>query len=180
MYFEIWKYIYFWGARSLRSLAHINYIIHDFFFLSVHLGVLPPPPLPNSKKLATLLYMCVFVCFMRYLGWWDGRRGGTRVGFVGYGSLFRRVNGSLCRGFVIPKFRYSDCSLFQRFHIPMVRILERFVIPEVRILRRFVIPTVRYSEGSILRKWNMVHYSENGIRFVNPKNETGFVTPKMI
>ena len=28
--------------------------VHVFFFLSVHLGGLPPPP-PNTKKLATLL-----------------------------------------------------------------------------------------------------------------------------
>ena len=32
MYFEIWKYIYFWGARSLLSLVHINdkYVIFIF------------------------------------------------------------------------------------------------------------------------------------------------------
>ena len=47
MYFEIWKYICFWGARSRNYKLHV----HDFFF-PVHLGVLPPP---NTKKLATLL-----------------------------------------------------------------------------------------------------------------------------
>ena len=36
-----------------RSLAHISY-----FFLSVHLGVLPPPP--NTKKLATLVLGATF------------------------------------------------------------------------------------------------------------------------
>ena len=48
MYFESWKYIFL--RRSLASLARAVYV----HFLSVHLGVLPPPP-PNTKKLATLL-----------------------------------------------------------------------------------------------------------------------------
>ena len=34
-----------------RSLAQYEYI----YFLSVHFGDLPPPPSPNTKKLATLL-----------------------------------------------------------------------------------------------------------------------------
>ena len=50
----------FWDLKICmflrRSLARMSYIIiHDnLFFLSVHLGVLPPPP-PHTKKLATLL-----------------------------------------------------------------------------------------------------------------------------
>ena len=38
MYFETWKYIYFWGTYKL------------YFFLSVHLGVLAPPPPPQYPK----------------------------------------------------------------------------------------------------------------------------------
>ena len=44
MYFESWKYM-----CLRRSLAQYKYI----YFLSVHFGVLPPPP--QYKKLATLL-----------------------------------------------------------------------------------------------------------------------------
>ena len=44
MYLETWKHMFL-----RRSLAHISYF---FFFLSVHLGVLPPP---HTKKLATLV-----------------------------------------------------------------------------------------------------------------------------
>ena len=52
-YFETWKYICFWGARSLRLLAHLIYMYMKIS-LSVHLGDLPPPPPPHTKKLATL------------------------------------------------------------------------------------------------------------------------------
>ena len=43
--FETWKYIYFWGARSLRSLALISYI----YISSVgRLGGLAPHPIAKS------------------------------------------------------------------------------------------------------------------------------------
>ena len=39
--------------RSIASLARAYKIhVYDFFFMSVHLGVCPPPP--HTKKLATL------------------------------------------------------------------------------------------------------------------------------
>ena len=49
MYFETWKYIYFWGARSLRSLAHISYK-YMIFFSSVGTfgGLAPPPPIAKG------------------------------------------------------------------------------------------------------------------------------------
>ena len=47
MYFESWKYMFL--RCSLASLARAVYV----HFLSVHLGVLPPPP--HTKKLATLV-----------------------------------------------------------------------------------------------------------------------------
>ena len=50
----------FWDLKMhiflRRSLAHINYIEYDFFFSVGRFGGLaPPPPTPNSIKLATLL-----------------------------------------------------------------------------------------------------------------------------
>ena len=50
MYCETWKCICFWGAHSLRSLAHIH--VH-FFSVGTFGGLAPPPP--HTKKLATLL-----------------------------------------------------------------------------------------------------------------------------
>ena len=49
MYFKTWKYrpVYFWGARSLRSLA---YMLHYFFlsFCRYIWGACPPPPYPKA------------------------------------------------------------------------------------------------------------------------------------
>ena len=50
MYFETWKWIYFRGARSLRSLAHISYIYMPFFFCRYIWGSCPPPPPPVEKS----------------------------------------------------------------------------------------------------------------------------------
>ena len=60
MYFKTWKYIYFWGARSIRSLLYA-YKLHNYTgprfskgcdSVGTFRGSCPPP---NNKKLATLL-----------------------------------------------------------------------------------------------------------------------------
>ena len=48
-------YICVWGARSLRSLAHLSYKYTILFFCRYIWGSSPPPP-PHTKKLTTLQY----------------------------------------------------------------------------------------------------------------------------
>ena len=60
MYMQM-EIICFWGARSLRSLAHMLHV-HDFFCVGTLGGLDPPPPIPKSwLRYWVSLRTCYFV-----------------------------------------------------------------------------------------------------------------------
>ena len=139
------NYICFGGARSLRSLAHINYMYMIFF--PVHLGGLPPPPPPIPKSWLRYWVTCLFFRHSKWL-----TRAPRRYSEVWYHSnhddLFRLLPALSTHGVVVAPWsnrqnmiycsRCSHIFMVVRLKLMEWKILSLFTAQSVFLLLNFL------------------------------------------